>query len=212
MGVLLKDQHFAAGKPLYQVGLQKSLLIVGLGNPGQEYDLTRHNIGFYCLDRFAKTTDFPTWSSKSALHSLITIKTIGQSRVILCKPQTFMNDSGRAVQAVQHFYKVVAEDTLVVHDELDLPFGQLRLRSGGGSAGHNGIKSLIAQGSENSQRLRIGIGNSVSARSTTDSADFVLAKFSKTEQARLPELAAAVTNILNDYLASGQLPADSRQF
>ncbi|MEO8785123.1 MAG: aminoacyl-tRNA hydrolase [Candidatus Saccharimonadales bacterium] len=219
MGILVRDQFGNDNKPLYQVGLQKTLLIIGLGNPGDEYDLTRHNIGFYCLDHFAANAGFGAWTTKKSLHSLLTIQNIGGTRVILCKPQTFMNNSGQAVQAVQQFYKISPENSLIVHDELDIPFGQIRLRQGGGSAGHNGLKSIIAQSAErgddgassdNSGRVRIGIHNSLAGRA--DSADFVLGKFSKTEQAKLTDLASTVNQILQEFVASGILSVDTRQF
>lgn len=210
MGLFTRDQHSVTSKPLYQVGLQKSLLIVGLGNPGSEYDQTRHNIGFYCLDFFAGQAGYPKWTLKKTLLSQLSLLTAGNQRIILCKPQTFMNHSGQAVQAVQQFYKISAEDTVIVHDELDIPFGQIRLRQGGGSAGHNGLKSVIEHGGSNTDRVRIGIHNSVAAK--TDSAAFVLAKFSKAEQKVLPDLAANVSDILNEYLGSGQLPHDTRNF
>ena len=175
-----------------------------------DYDLTRHNIGFYCIDQFAHEQKFPAFKHKKELRAELSIQTINDTRVILCKPQTFMNDSGQAVAAIQGFYKIQPEDTAVVHDELDIPFGQIRLRSGGGSAGHNGLKSLIEHGNENAGRVRIGIHNAVADKA--DSADFVLNKFSKAEQARLPELATAVRDILIEYIASSTLPHDTRSF
>lgn len=210
MGLFVRDQHSVTDKPLYQVGLQKSLLIVGLGNPGKEYELTRHNIGFYCLDEFAASSGFEPWSAKKTLKSHLTIHGIGQNRVILCKPQTFMNISGEAVLAVQQFYKISASDTIVVHDELDLTFGQIRTRVGGGSAGHNGLKSIIEQGSQQAGRIRIGIHNEIANRA--DGADFVLTKFSKEEQSHLPNLSTVVSELINEYIAAGQLPSDTRNF
>lgn len=210
MGLFVRDQHSVTDKPLYQIGLQKSLLIVGLGNPGPEYQLTRHNIGYFCIDEFAAINGFEPWSAKKTLKSHLTIHAIGQNRVILCKPQTFMNNSGEAVLAVQQFYKISASDTIVIHDELDLDYGQIRTRVGGGSAGHNGLKSIIEQGSQQAGRIRIGIHNEIASKA--DGADFVLAKFSKDEQARLPELSTVVSELINEYIAAGQLPADTRSF
>jgi PTH1 family peptidyl-tRNA hydrolase len=210
MGILVKDQFGSGQTPLYQVGLQKTLLIIGLGNPGQEYDLTRHNVGFYCLDQFAQQASFGAWTLKKTLHSQLASLNIGGTRVILCKPQTFMNNSGQAVQAVQQFYKISPQDSLIIHDELDIPFGQIRLRQGGGSAGHNGLKSIIGAGNDNSGRVRIGIHNNLAERA--DGADFVLAKFSKTEQSKLPALAEAVSKIIQDFIGSGGvLPVETRQ-
>lgn len=210
MGLFVRDQHSVTDKPLYQIGLQKSLLIVGLGNPGKEYDLTRHNIGYFCIDGFAASNGFEPWSVKKTLKSHLTIHAIGKNRVILCKPQTFMNTSGEAVLAVQQFYKISASDTIVIHDELDLDYGQIRTRVGGGSAGHNGLNSIIEQGSQQAGRIRIGIHNEIANKA--DGADFVLSKFSKDEQARLPELSTVVSELINEYIAAGQLPADTRSF
>lgn len=211
MGLFVREQNTGMDQPLYSVGLSKTILIVGLGNPGKEYDLTRHNIGFYSLDHFAQQNDFPAWTSKKDLKAHLSAHNLGQTRVILCKPSTFMNSSGEAVQAVQRFYKVSDTDTVVVHDEIDIPFGQIRLRVGGGHAGHNGIKSVIAQGSPDTGRVRVGIANDFSGQA--DSADFVLGKFTKEEQTHLPALAQEVNAILVEYIyGSGTLPTETRSF
>jgi peptidyl-tRNA hydrolase, PTH1 family len=211
MGLFVREQNTGMEQPLYSVGLSKTILIVGLGNPGKEYDLTRHNIGFYSLDHFAKTNDFPAWTNKKDLKAHLSAHNLGQTRVILCKPSTFVNNSGEAVQAVQRFYKLSDADTVVVHDEIDIPFGQIRLRVGGGHAGHNGIKSVIAQGSPDTGRVRVGIANDFSGQA--DSADFVLGKFTKEEQGHLPALAQEVNAILIEYIYSNtKLPTETRSF
>lgn len=196
--------------PLYSIGMTRSVLVVGLGNPGAEYALTRHNIGFYCLDNYAEKQELKKWSSKKELRAEITIQHQGATRVIFAKPTTFMNDSGQAVQAIQNFYKILPEDTLIVHDELDLDFGQIRTRNGGGSAGNNGLKSIIEHGGENTARIRIGIHNSIASKA--EAADFVLGKFTKGEQAKLPALSQNVGEIIAEYLHSGQLPHETRNF
>lgn len=196
-------------QPLYSVGLSKTILIVGLGNPGKEYDLTRHNIGFYCLDRVALQNEFPAWTNKKDLKAHLSAHNLGQTRVILCKPSTFMNNSGEAVAAVQRFYKVSDSDTIIVHDEIDVPFGQIRLRTGGGHAGHNGVRSIIAHGSPEAGRVRLGIANDFSDKA--DSADFVLGKFTTDEQKHLPALAQEVNAILVEYIyGTGPLPTETR--
>lgn len=123
---------------------------------------------------------------------------LGDSRVILCKPTAYMNNSGEAAKAVQHFYKVYNPQTLAVYDELAIPFGQLRTRLGGADAGHNGVKSLIAHTGEDFGRLRIGIGSENSGKA--DAANFVLSKFSKEEQAKLPLILREANSLINDYL------------
>src|SRR5438309_11618096 len=172
--------------PLYSIGANKTALIIGLGNPESKYDGTRHNIGFAALDYFAEKNDFPGWINKKDLKCEVAVHTLGDTRVILCKPTTYMNLSGEAAQAVQHFYKVYKQNTLAVYDELAIPFGQLRTRVGGSDAGHNGVKSLIQHLGEDFGRLRIGVGSELSQGA--DSAAFVLSKFTKEEQAGLPKI------------------------
>ncbi len=194
--------------PLYTLGSEKTLLVVGLGNLGKQYDGSRHNIGFAVLDEFADKNDFPGWINKKDQKAQIATQVMGGTRVILCKPQTFMNLSGQAVRAVQQFYKLANSQTLAVYDELAIPFGQIRTRLGGSDAGHNGVKSLIQHLGEDFGRLRIGVQGEHSAKA--DSADYVLAKFSKAEQGSLPAIIREANAILTEYVFSGQLPHDTR--
>ncbi len=195
----------------YTLGQNKTVLIVGLGNPGKEYDGTRHNIGYACLDAFAAVSEFDPWINKTNLKCHFTSATLGDTRAILIKPTTFMNLSGEAVQAVMHFYKIAADRVLVVHDELDIPFGQIRTRKGGSSAGHNGLKSVIGQIGEDFGRVRIGIGPKEPEQ--MDAADFVLAPFSKEQQAEMKNLTKEVSAILSEYAyGDGQLRAETRSF
>jgi PTH1 family peptidyl-tRNA hydrolase len=136
---------------------------------------------------------------------------VGDAKVIVIKPTTLMNLSGEAVQAVVHFYKIPLEHIIVVHDELDVDFGQIRTRIGGSSAGHNGIKSVSAQlGSENYGRMRIGIGPKEPPQ--MDSADYVLQKFNDTELKHMAELTKEAAAILSEYAYGGQLQAETRSF
>jgi PTH1 family peptidyl-tRNA hydrolase len=192
------------------VGLNKSLLIVGLGNPGEEYEGSRHNAGFMCLDYFAQKNDFGSWHLKGDLKSHITTQTLGDTRVILCKPQTFMNLSGEAVQAVQHFYKLNNLQTVVVHDELDVNFGQIRMRVGGSSAGNNGIKSVTQHIGEDYARVRVGIGPKTPEQ--IDTADFVLKDFTKTEQEKMSALLREVGAVLSEYSYGATFNAETRSF
>lgn len=210
MALLHRKEHNLT-ESLYTVSssLGNTKLIVGLGNVGDKYDLTRHNIGFYCLDTLLQA-EGGTWSEKKTLKSLIADIHIGTTRLILCKPTTFMNLSGEAVRAVQQYFKISNADTIVIHDDLDVQFGQIRTRIGGGSAGNNGIKSLLAHIDEDFGRIRIGIANEFSDK--IDSADFVLQKFSKTEQEQLKALSNEVISITNDAVFGGQLLADTRTF
>ncbi len=184
-------------------------LIVGLGNIGKEYAKSRHNVGFDCVDTFAHQQDFPGWTEKKDLRCFITRHTIGDTSVILIKPTTYMNESGQAMFAVQNFYKIPCSATLVVHDELDVNFGQIKTKQGGGHAGNNGVKSVIQHCGEDFARIRVGIKNELAAR--MDSSNFVLAKFSSDEQRQLPKILQEVSSMLSEYVATGQLPPDSRR-
>ena len=135
-------------------------LIVGLGNPGAEYSETRHNAGFWFCERLARDIK-ASFSKESRYHGwTANARNAGADGLWLLMPATFMNDSGRAVQALAHFYRIAPAEMLVVHDELDLPPGQMRLKFGGGLGGHNGLKSISAHlGTNDYWRLRIGIGH-----------------------------------------------------
>lgn len=208
MALFQKKPDTTSSAPLYTVSANKSVLIIGLGNPGKTYDGTRHNIGFTVLDDFAERNGFAGWVNKKDLHCQETSQQMGTTRVILCKPTTFMNDSGQAAQAIQRFYRIYNGNTVVVYDELAIKFGQIRARVGGTDAGHNGVKSLINQIGDDFGRLRIGVGSDVSAKA--DAADFVLGKFTKTEQAELPAIIKESGVMLTEYIFSGQLPHETR--
>lgn len=192
------------------VGLNKTLLLVGLGNPGDEYAHTRHNVGFMCLDDFARKNNFPGWINKKDLKCELTQTTLGDTRVILCKPQTFMNLSGEAVQAVIHFYKLNLGQVIVVHDELDVNFGQIRCRLGGSAAGNNGIKSVSQHIGEQYGRVRVGIGPKTPAQ--TDTADFVLQDFKNEQAKELPTMLREVSALLSEYAYGSPLNAETRSF
>lgn len=210
MALFQKKPQVGSTMPLYTLGLQKTIIIVGLGNIGKEYDGTRHNIGFAAADNLAGKLEFPDWTAKKDLKVQMSMHTINDTRVILVKPTTFMNLSGEAVQAVQHFYKVGLENILVVHDELDIPFGQIRMRVGGSDAGNNGVKSLIEHLGEDFGRVRIGIRNNIAEKA--DGADFVLGKFTKEEKEQLPALLRETTAILSEYIYGQPLAHETRSF
>lgn len=197
--------------PLYTIGGQKTVLLVGLGNPGKGYDGTRHNIGFACVDSFvALNTEFGGWVTKKDLKCQLASAVMASTRVICIKPTTFMNLSGEAVQAVQSFYKIGAKQIAVLHDELDIEFGQIRVRMGGGSAGHNGLKSVIQHTGADFGRVRIGINND--QRTKNDEKDFVLKPFNKTEQEQLKNLDREIVGILTEFVVSGAFFPETRNF
>lgn len=185
-----------------------TVLITGLGNPGESYKLTRHNIGFLALDQFATANDFEPWQEDSKHKCLRTEKTMGKTKVILIQPQTFMNNSGEAVQAVANYYKISLANIIAVYDELSIPFGQIRTRIGGQAAGHNGIKSLIQHLGTDFGRIRVGIKNDFSDKA--DASEFVLGKFTKIEQSYLDDICGEVSSIITEYIYGGSLPHDTR--
>ncbi len=195
----------------YSMGLSKTILLVGLGNPGAEYDLTRHNAGFIAVDAFVDSTpEMSSWVDKKDFKCHLSSGQLGQTRVIAIKPTTFMNLSGEAVQATAAFYKISLQNIVVIHDELDVIFGHIRMRQGGGSAGHNGVKSVTQHLGEDYGRIRIGIGPKTPEQ--IESADFVLQKFSANEQAEIGNLTREVNSILSEYIYGGALPHDTRSF
>lgn len=156
-------------------------VVVGLGNPGREYALTRHNLGFMVVDKFAAAHRLSF--SRRKFKSKIATGTVEGEEVVLVKPRTFMNLSGDAVGPLVRFYKRSLSELLVVYDDIDLPFGSIRLRPSGGSGGHKGMKSIIASlGAEEFPRLRVGIRGEVSAN---DLSDYVLGRFTPEEKAQL---------------------------
>jgi len=208
MALFQKKPDVTNSAPLYSLGANKTALIIGLGNPDIKYIGTRHNIGFEVLDGFAKANDFPAWIDKKDFKAHLSMAQLGDTRVILVKPQTYMNASGEAAQAIQHFYRIYNQKTLAIYDELAIPFGSLRTRVGGSDAGHNGVKSLIVHLGDDFGRLRIGVGNELSEK--TEAASFVLGKFSKEEQAKLPEVIKEAGVLITEYIFGGSLPHETR--
>ncbi|HZP55610.1 MAG TPA: aminoacyl-tRNA hydrolase [Candidatus Saccharimonadales bacterium] len=208
MALFQKKPQFSSAAPLYTIGTNKTFLIVGLGNIGKEYIGTRHNIGFNIIDEFAKANEFPEWVEKKDLKCFLSSKNMGDSKVVLCKPTTFVNLSGVAAQAAQHFYRIYNQRTLAVYDELAIPFGQLRTRAGGSDAGHNGVKSLIQHIGEDFARLRIGIDSELAKKS--EASNFVLKKFTKEEQANLPKIKREASALITEYIFGNNIKSETR--
>jgi PTH1 family peptidyl-tRNA hydrolase len=151
-------------------------LVVGLGNPGDKYAKTRHNIGFEVINKLQK--DLNIIGEKDKFQGLLSEKNIDGEKVLFLKPQTFMNLSGNSIAAVVNFYKIDAKnDMIVIYDDMDLPVGKLRVKEKGSSGGHNGIKSIISHLGDEFLRIKCGIG-----KSKDDTIDFVLGQFDKSEQ------------------------------
>jgi PTH1 family peptidyl-tRNA hydrolase len=185
---------------------RETYLIVGLGNPGREYARNRHNVGFHCLGRLARAHDLAFGRRKK--RAQIAEGTIAGQRVMLAMPQTFMNESGRAVGPLTHFYKVELERLLVIYDDLDLPPGAIRIRPGGGSGGHKGMRSIIQHlGSQEFARLRVGIGR---PPGRMDPADYVLQDLNTDEEELFEESFDRAVAAIETWLREGLEEAMSR--
>ncbi|MCL5040205.1 MAG: aminoacyl-tRNA hydrolase [Firmicutes bacterium] len=180
-------------------GREKMHLLVGLGNPGHKYGQTRHNVGFWVIDALSAAHGLRV--DQRGFHSLWTQASVAGVKAILLKPQTYMNESGRAVAAALHYYRLTPADLVVVCDDLDLPPGRLRIRGRGGSGGHNGLKSIIsALASEDFPRIRIGLGRPPEG---WDAADFVLAPFTPEERGEVNRAISEAAGALEVILTQG---------
>ena len=169
----------------------------GLGNPGAQYALQRHNVGFMVVDAIAAIYNFGPWAKK--FRGLVSEGRIGRHRVLLLKPQTFMNDSGDSVQQALHFFKLEVDALTAIHDELDLAPMKVKVRTGGGLAGHNGLRSIDASMGPDFRRIRIGIGHPGNKDRVTG---YVLGNYAKSEMEPLSDLLAAIASEA-EWLADG---------
>jgi peptidyl-tRNA hydrolase, PTH1 family len=179
-------------------------IVVGLGNPGREYAATRHNLGFMVVDELARRLAASTGRSRFR-SVLVEVFDEGQ-KIALAKPQTYMNLSGSSVREVLAWYRSSVAELLVVVDDIDLPFGAVRLRARGGSGGHNGLKSIITElGTEEFSRLRIGIG-----RGTGQATRQVLSRFSLEEERQLPDVIGSAADCVREWERAGIISAMNR--
>lgn len=177
------------------------LLVVGLGNPGKEYASHRHNVGFMAVDEVASRARADAFREK--FSGVWARGTLGDEQTILLKPMTYMNESGRSVQPALAFFKITPAQTIVVHDELDLPFGDVRLKFGGGHAGHNGLRSIMSHiGTGDFARIRVGIGRPP-AGFRGEVADYVLSPFDSVERANLPDILKLVSETVLEVATRG---------
>ncbi|MBI5651946.1 MAG: aminoacyl-tRNA hydrolase [Chloroflexi bacterium] len=180
-------------------------LIAGLGNPGARYARSRHNVGFLIVERFARTHHFDF--ARKRFNAEIAEGALGETRVMIAKPQTFMNLSGDAVGKLFAFYKIAPHDLLVVYDDLDLPLGKLRMRSRGSAGGHHGMESIIGRiGTSDFPRLRVGIGR---PHPNAD-IDHVLGDFDRDERVLMDETFARAVDAIEVWLADGISKAMNR--
>ncbi len=174
-------------------------LIVGLGNPGREYAKTRHNIGFMSVDSIAAAHGLSF--AKKQSKALVADGTIADQKILLAKPQTFMNLSGEAVQGLVTFYKIPLRNLLVISDDMDIPAGTLRIREQGGSGGQKGIKSIINHlGTQDFARLRVGVGR---PPGRMDPADYILQNFDKSEEILVIETLDRIVRAVDTWLRYG---------
>jgi len=177
-------------------------LIVGLGNPGKEYEKTRHNVGFMVMDRLSEVMNVSISNSKFK-GEYVKLKYKGED-IILLKPMTYMNSSGESVIQIMKYFKIDVKDLLVVYDDLDMPVGKLRLRQSGSAGGHNGIKSIIAHvGTQSFQRIRVGIDKHPQIKVI----DYVLGRFNKEEQPLIDEGVENAVKAIELYLDKGFVAA-----
>jgi PTH1 family peptidyl-tRNA hydrolase len=181
-------------------------LVVGLGNPGREYAQTRHNVGFQIVTRLAETHGLNF--SRMQNEALVATGRIGDVRVVLAKPQTWMNESGKALGPLARFYKVEIAQLLIIHDDLDIPPGTLRLRSEGSSGGHKGMRSIIERlGRQDFPRLRVGVGR---PPGRMDAADYVLQPFTRDEEILMDGARDRAIAAIECFLAEGIVAAMNR--
>ena len=172
-------------------------LVVGLGNPGEEYDSTPHNLGFLVIDRLAESHAIRVTRKENM--AFVGLGAIREKRVALAKPQTFMNLSGQSVEGLLERYELNAGRLVLVYDELDLPWGTLRVRPGGSAAGHNGVKSVIAHvGTQNFARVRVGVD-----REGGRGADYLLSKLKRSDKQEMEEMAVRAAEAVETILAEG---------
>ncbi len=174
-------------------------LIVGLGNPGKEYESTRHNAGFMTIDALADEYGFGAFKSK--FDGVISEGKIDDEKVYLLKPQTYMNLSGNSVVKAANFYKILPQNVVVIHDDMDLPIGKLRAKLGGSAGGHNGLKSIDAAISPNYNRIRIGVGHAKDKGA--DVVNYVLSGFGKEDKKLLDETIQTVVKTIGILIKKG---------
>jgi PTH1 family peptidyl-tRNA hydrolase len=184
-------------------------LICGLGNPGREYERHRHNVGFMVVEALLSRARAELNHEK--FQARVGQGSLGGEKILFLEPQTYMNLSGRSVAEAARFYKVAVEDILVIHDELDMPFGRLQLKAGGGSGGHNGLKSLVSSlGADGFIRLRFGIGKPQGPNAKERVSGYVLSNFDDAERRQLDELIALSADAAETWARDGLSAAMNR--
>ena len=174
-------------------------LIVGLGNPGSEYEKTRHNVGFMAVEELAQAYGFGSFKAK--FDGLIAEGKIANEKVYILKPHTYMNLSGNSVVKAANFYKILPQNIIVIHDDMDLPVGKLKAKLGGGAGGHNGLKSIDAVITPNYNRIRIGVGHPNQGGEAV--VNHVLSRFSKSDAELIEKEIGLISNIIDVLIKDG---------
>lgn len=173
-------------------------LIIGLGNPGKEYAKTRHNAGFRVVDVLAGEA---TWKKEKKFNALIAETEIAKKKVLLAKPLTFMNDSGKTARQIIDYYKISLKDALIIYDDIDLLVGQIRLRPFGSAGGHNGMESVLEHlGTQDVARLRIGIAEKQAGKQDVPSEEYVLKNFSKSGEKKIKDALQKIPNYIESWV------------
>ena len=178
------------------------VIIIGLGNPGAQYKNTRHNVGFMAVDEFAKKNDFPEFSLQKKSNALVS----ENENIMLVKPQTFMNKSGKAIRAITKNYSLQTTNLIIIHDDIDLPVGKIKIVKDRGSAGHKGVESIIKNiGNDGLVRIRVGIGSDLPAQAGNkiDAMKVVLKNFSPDEQKTIDQIIQKVSEAINLFITEG---------
>jgi peptidyl-tRNA hydrolase, PTH1 family len=172
------------------------IIIIGLGNPGKKFEGTRHNVGFMAIDEFLRKNDFPDFKLQKKSNALIS----ENNDILLAKPQTFMNDSGKAVRAITKNYSLQTTNLIIIHDDIDLPVGKIKIVKDRGSAGHKGVESIIQNiGNDGLIRFRIGIGS----ESKQEAIKIVLKNFSLDEQKTINEIISKISDAIDFLIKNG---------
>jgi len=185
-------------------------LIIGLGNPGKKYNRTWHNIGFLAIDNIAKSFSFTNFKIENKFKAEIATGQIESTKVILVKPQTYMNESGQAVSAISKYYKIEPKDIIVIHDDIDLPIEKIRITIGSSAGGHNGIKSII-QYIKTKEFVRIKIGVATTKKEKIESADYVLSRIGLLQSKKVKEVIKKATSAVTE-VASVSLESAMNKF
>ena len=214
MGLMQRKMNIPPVSFTYNMDYSTRYLIVGLGNPGKEYALNYHNIGYLAVDSYVQSKQSgQEFTENKKFDSLIAEINLDNNKIFVCKPLTFMNNSGDAVKKIVEFYKIKKDKIIAIYDDFDLEFGLIRTRPDGSSAGHNGIESIINQIGDEFNRIRIGI-KSKDLHINKSAGDIVLKNFSKIQQSSFSDLFKEINSILTEFIysKSEQIPSETRNF